>query len=157
MLYPTQQPFHLLDVGGGNGMYADKILNHYPNAQVTLIEPEASLIAKPYQPKQTSGLPPFPRCCAWKQFWYHPVQLGLASLCYRHLSVHQASTARGSSLCLPAFNPRRADCHVWKLLRRAFSEQFTQFTDLSIYLIQATSTAHSTTRCEHCGRWCLLP
>ncbi|HDM8169040.1 TPA: class I SAM-dependent methyltransferase [Vibrio harveyi] len=46
MLYPTQQPFHLLDVGGGNGMYADKILNHYPNAQVTLIEPEASLIAK---------------------------------------------------------------------------------------------------------------
>ncbi len=46
MLYPTQQPFHLLDVGGGNGMYADKILNHYPNAQVTLIKPEASLIAK---------------------------------------------------------------------------------------------------------------
>ncbi|MFA0628459.1 hypothetical protein AB4589_11605 [Vibrio sp. 10N.222.49.A3] len=29
MLYPTRQSFHLLDIGGGNGVYADKILSHY--------------------------------------------------------------------------------------------------------------------------------
>lgn len=46
MLYPTHHPFHLLDIGGGNGMYADKILSHYPNASVTLVEPEQSLIEK---------------------------------------------------------------------------------------------------------------
>ncbi|GMM90911.1 class I SAM-dependent methyltransferase [Vibrio fortis] len=54
MLYPTHYPFHLLDVGGGNGMYADKILSHYPNASVTLVEPEQSLIEKnqPHPRKQ---------------------------------------------------------------------------------------------------------
>lgn len=44
MLYPTEQPFHMLDIGGGNGVYADKILSHYPNSHVTLVEPERSLI-----------------------------------------------------------------------------------------------------------------
>lgn len=46
LLYPTHQPFHMLDIGGGNGMYADKILSHYPNASVTLVEPESTLIDK---------------------------------------------------------------------------------------------------------------
>ncbi|MEF1230972.1 class I SAM-dependent methyltransferase, partial [Vibrio fortis] len=54
MLFPTHNPFHLLDVGGGNGMYADKILSHYPNCYVTLVEPEQSLIEKnhPHPRKQ---------------------------------------------------------------------------------------------------------
>ncbi|WED29576.1 class I SAM-dependent methyltransferase [Vibrio sp. DW001] len=46
MLYPTDKSFHLLDVGGGNGLYADKILTQYPKAQVTLLEPENSLLIK---------------------------------------------------------------------------------------------------------------
>ncbi|WP_047042204.1 class I SAM-dependent methyltransferase [Vibrio mexicanus] len=46
MLFPTNLPFHLLDVGGGNGLYADKILNRYATAEVTLLEPERSLISK---------------------------------------------------------------------------------------------------------------
>jgi spermidine synthase len=37
MLYPTRQPFHLLDIGGGNGVYADKVLSHYTNSRVTLV------------------------------------------------------------------------------------------------------------------------
>ncbi|WP_295895593.1 trans-aconitate 2-methyltransferase [uncultured Vibrio sp.] len=46
MLYPTNRPFHLLDVGGGNGLYADKILSRYPDSKVTLVEPEESLLNK---------------------------------------------------------------------------------------------------------------
>lgn len=46
MLFPTKHPFHLLDVGGGNGLYADKVLMRYPDANVTLIEPEHSLLIK---------------------------------------------------------------------------------------------------------------
>lgn len=45
-MYPTDQPFNMLDVGGGNGLYADKILSRYPDSRVTLIEPEQSLIEK---------------------------------------------------------------------------------------------------------------
>jgi phospholipid N-methyltransferase len=46
LMYPTNQSFNLLDVGGGNGLYADKILSQYPDSRVTLIEPEQSLIEK---------------------------------------------------------------------------------------------------------------
>ena len=46
MLYPTRQPFHLLDIGGGNGVYADKVLSHYTNSRVTLVEPEETLLEK---------------------------------------------------------------------------------------------------------------
>ena len=44
--FDTSQPFHLLDVGGGNGMYADKVLEHYPSADVTVVEPEQALLDK---------------------------------------------------------------------------------------------------------------
>ncbi|WP_394242156.1 class I SAM-dependent methyltransferase [Vibrio astriarenae] len=44
--FDTSQPFHLLDVGGGNGMYADKVLAHYPTSVVTLVEPENTLLEK---------------------------------------------------------------------------------------------------------------
>ncbi|KII76484.1 class I SAM-dependent methyltransferase [Vibrio renipiscarius] len=42
----TQQDFQLMDVGGGNGKYVDRILSRFPQASVTLVEPEPSLVAK---------------------------------------------------------------------------------------------------------------
>ena len=38
--------FHLLDVGGGNGMLADKILDFYPNSMVTLIDNSDFLLSQ---------------------------------------------------------------------------------------------------------------
>lgn len=45
-LYVGKESFDYLDVGGGNGKYADKILSRYPSSHVTLVEPEFSLISK---------------------------------------------------------------------------------------------------------------
>ncbi len=42
----SQSPFRLLDVGGGNGKYADKLLYHYPNASAVVVEPEKTLAEK---------------------------------------------------------------------------------------------------------------
>ncbi|NTS76410.1 class I SAM-dependent methyltransferase [Catenovulum sp. SM1970] len=39
-------PFELLDIGGGNGIYADKVLANYPKAQVTLVEPDDYLLSR---------------------------------------------------------------------------------------------------------------
>ncbi|GAA5645110.1 class I SAM-dependent methyltransferase [Vibrio proteolyticus] len=44
--YSNDRPFNLLDVGGGNGIYADKVLEHFPAANVTVIEPEQTLLDK---------------------------------------------------------------------------------------------------------------
>ncbi|MFB9216376.1 class I SAM-dependent methyltransferase [Vibrio sinaloensis] len=44
MLFPTAKPFHLLEVGGGRGLYADKVLTKYPSADVTLIEPDKGVL-----------------------------------------------------------------------------------------------------------------
>jgi SAM-dependent methyltransferase len=38
--------FEYLDIGGGNGNYADKILTHYPSSRVTIVEPELTLVEK---------------------------------------------------------------------------------------------------------------
>jgi SAM-dependent methyltransferase len=38
--------FEYLDIGGGNGNYADKILEQYDSSRVTIVEPELSLIEK---------------------------------------------------------------------------------------------------------------
>jgi len=40
------RPFHLLDVGGGNGLFADRILATYPNAQVTVLDTSEALLGK---------------------------------------------------------------------------------------------------------------
>ncbi|WP_023603269.1 methyltransferase [Aliivibrio logei] len=40
------KPFTLMDVGGGNGKYADKFLSCYPNAHVTVLDSEYSLLEK---------------------------------------------------------------------------------------------------------------
>jgi SAM-dependent methyltransferase len=36
----------MMDVGGGNGRFSDKILNHYPNVDITILEPESTLLEK---------------------------------------------------------------------------------------------------------------
>jgi SAM-dependent methyltransferase len=38
--------FTLLDVGGGNGKFADRVLAHFPNATVTVLDNSESLLAK---------------------------------------------------------------------------------------------------------------
>ncbi|OUS26156.1 hypothetical protein A9Q99_19455 [Gammaproteobacteria bacterium 45_16_T64] len=45
-LYVDKQAFDYLDVGGGNGKFADKILENHPLSHVTLVEPEYSLLSK---------------------------------------------------------------------------------------------------------------
>lgn len=45
-LIHSKQSLTMLDVGGGNGIYSDKFLAHYPNSQATLVEPEISLLNK---------------------------------------------------------------------------------------------------------------
>lgn len=54
MLFPTRHPFHLLDVGGGSGLYADKVLDKYPSANVTIVEPDKNLLGlnRPHHNKQ---------------------------------------------------------------------------------------------------------
>ncbi|EGU31060.1 putative methyltransferase [Vibrio ichthyoenteri ATCC 700023] len=42
----SQAPFKLMDVGGGNGKYVDKVLNHFARASAILVEPEPSLAQK---------------------------------------------------------------------------------------------------------------
>ena len=42
----SQAPFTLMDVGGGNGKYVDKVLNHFARASAILVEPEPSLAQK---------------------------------------------------------------------------------------------------------------
>ncbi|WP_159651188.1 methyltransferase domain-containing protein [Vibrio atypicus] len=42
----TPEVSRYLDVGGGNGLYADKLLSRYPNSSVTVVEPEPSLLQK---------------------------------------------------------------------------------------------------------------
>ncbi|RJX75327.1 class I SAM-dependent methyltransferase [Vibrio sinensis] len=42
----TPEEAHFLDVGGGNGIYADKLLKHYSGCHVTVVEPEACLLNK---------------------------------------------------------------------------------------------------------------
>lgn len=42
----SQAPFQLMDVGGGNGKYVDKILRRFTDASVILVEPEQSLAKK---------------------------------------------------------------------------------------------------------------
>jgi len=38
--------FSFIDVGGGNGQYADLILNKFPDSQVTIVEPDNYLLSK---------------------------------------------------------------------------------------------------------------
>jgi len=40
------RPFQVLDVGGGNGVFADKILSAFPNAEVTVLDCSKSLLQK---------------------------------------------------------------------------------------------------------------
>ncbi|HAS63083.1 MAG TPA: methyltransferase [Vibrio sp.] len=42
----SQAPFKLMDVGGGNGKYVDKVLHRFANASAILVEPEHSLAEK---------------------------------------------------------------------------------------------------------------
>jgi len=36
----------VIDVGGGNGMFIDRVLDYYPNFSATLVEPESTLLHK---------------------------------------------------------------------------------------------------------------
>lgn len=36
----------VIDVGGGNGMFIDRVLDYYPNLSATLVEPEPTLLYK---------------------------------------------------------------------------------------------------------------
>jgi SAM-dependent methyltransferase len=47
--------FTLLDVGGGNGLFADRVLTEYPKARVTVLDNSAHLLGKnrPHERKQT--------------------------------------------------------------------------------------------------------
>jgi ubiquinone/menaquinone biosynthesis C-methylase UbiE len=47
--------FRLLDVGGGNGLFADKVLREYPNAQVTVLDNSKMLLDRnrPHERKNT--------------------------------------------------------------------------------------------------------
>jgi methyltransferase family protein len=38
--------FSMLDIGGGNGMFADRVLNDYPNCRVTLLDTSALLLSR---------------------------------------------------------------------------------------------------------------
>ena len=38
--------FNLLDVGGGNGTYSDRVINHNTGTQVTLLEPDSYLLSR---------------------------------------------------------------------------------------------------------------
>lgn len=42
----SQQTFHLMDIGGGNGLFSDRVLNTFPQARVTLLEPDAYLLGR---------------------------------------------------------------------------------------------------------------
>ncbi|WP_067516819.1 class I SAM-dependent methyltransferase [Endozoicomonas ascidiicola] len=42
----SPENLHLLDVGGGNGSYADRFLEHYAGSQVTIVEPDEAMLGK---------------------------------------------------------------------------------------------------------------
>ena len=42
---PTND-FSFVDVGGGNGLYADRILSNFPSSKVTIVEPDECLLRK---------------------------------------------------------------------------------------------------------------
>jgi ubiquinone/menaquinone biosynthesis C-methylase UbiE len=44
--FHREEKIPMMDVGGGNGRFSDKILTHYPNAEITVLEPEATLLEK---------------------------------------------------------------------------------------------------------------
>lgn len=44
--YQFNQRFSILDIGGGNGVYADRLIRTYSNATVTLVEPDRFLLNK---------------------------------------------------------------------------------------------------------------
>lgn len=50
----SHTPFSLLDVGGGNGKYADKVLRNFAQASVVIVEPDSFLAEKnhPHERKQ---------------------------------------------------------------------------------------------------------
>ena len=41
-----KSPIHILDIGGGNGLFADKLLKHFPFSEVTIVEPDLPLLAR---------------------------------------------------------------------------------------------------------------
>ncbi len=40
------KPFHILDLGGGNGVFADQFLSHFSGSFATIVDVSASLLAK---------------------------------------------------------------------------------------------------------------
>jgi len=44
--YQFNQSFKIMDVGGGNGVYSDRLIKTYDNAIVTLVEPDHFLLNK---------------------------------------------------------------------------------------------------------------
>lgn len=41
---PNPNQAHFLDVGGGNGSYADKLIGRYPGCQVTIVDPDENAL-----------------------------------------------------------------------------------------------------------------
>ena len=45
-IYSKQNRFDVLDVGGGNGVYADRLLRTFQRSHVTVLEPDAYLLSR---------------------------------------------------------------------------------------------------------------
>ena len=45
-IYSRQNRFDVLDVGGGNGTYADRLLRNFQRAHVTVLEPDEYLLSR---------------------------------------------------------------------------------------------------------------
>jgi ubiquinone/menaquinone biosynthesis C-methylase UbiE len=42
----ADKPFNVLDLGGGNGVFVDQLLSHFPTSSATIVDVSASLLAK---------------------------------------------------------------------------------------------------------------